>query len=93
MNEFIHQNETRPSRILDGLGRLLRMRLQSLSVCAAYTSSGGVALLSNVAETELGAETWNCLGKKFVPHVHILLTCGAFTPQGEFLELPELDLE
>ena len=27
------------------------------------------------------------------PHVHVLLTCGAFTPQGEFLELPELDLE
>jgi len=27
------------------------------------------------------------------PHVHILLTCGAFTPQGEFLELPELDME
>ena len=23
----------------------------------------------------------------------MLLTCGAFTPQGEFLELPELDLE
>jgi hypothetical protein len=23
----------------------------------------------------------------------VLLTCGAFTPQGEFLELPELDLE
>lgn len=27
------------------------------------------------------------------PHIHILLTCGAFTPQGEFLELPELDME
>ncbi len=27
------------------------------------------------------------------PHVHILLTCGAFTPEGDFLELPELDLE
>ena len=27
------------------------------------------------------------------PHFHVLLTCGAFTPQGEFLELPELDLE
>jgi hypothetical protein len=27
------------------------------------------------------------------PHIHVLLTCGAFTPQGEFLELPELDLE
>lgn len=26
------------------------------------------------------------------PHFHGLLTCGAFTPQGEFLELPELDL-
>ena len=26
------------------------------------------------------------------PHVHVLLTCGAFTPQGEFLELPELDM-
>ena len=23
----------------------------------------------------------------------MLLTCGAFAPQGEFLELPELDLE
>jgi hypothetical protein len=29
----------------------------------------------------------------FHPHFHVLLTCGAFTPQGEFLELPELDLE
>ena len=27
------------------------------------------------------------------PHFHVLLTCGAFTPQGEFLELPELDME
>ena len=27
------------------------------------------------------------------PHFHVLLTCGAFTPQGEFLELRELDLE
>ena len=27
------------------------------------------------------------------PHFHVLLTCRAFTPQGEFLELPELDLE
>jgi len=27
------------------------------------------------------------------PHVHMLLTCGAFTPQGEFLELPELHRE
>ena len=27
------------------------------------------------------------------PHFHVLLTCGAFTPQGAFLELPELDLE
>jgi hypothetical protein len=26
------------------------------------------------------------------PHVHMLMTCGAFTPQGEFLELPELDM-
>ena len=27
------------------------------------------------------------------PHFHVLLTCGAFTPQGDFLELPELDLD
>jgi Putative transposase len=27
------------------------------------------------------------------PHVHTLVTCGGFTPQGEFLELPELDME
>jgi len=27
------------------------------------------------------------------PHLHVLLTCGAFTPAGEFVELPELDLE
>src|SRR3990172_6742159 len=27
------------------------------------------------------------------PHFHVLLTCGAFTAEGEFLELPELDLE
>ena len=27
------------------------------------------------------------------PHVHVLLTCGAFTSEGQFLELPELDLE
>ena len=23
------------------------------------------------------------------PHVHVLLTCGAFTPEGEFLQLPD----
>ena len=27
------------------------------------------------------------------PHIHTLVTCGGFTPQGEFLELPELDME
>ncbi len=27
------------------------------------------------------------------PHLHMLLTCGAFTSGGDFLELPELDLE
>lgn len=27
------------------------------------------------------------------PHFHVLLPCGAFTPQGKFLELAELDLE
>jgi hypothetical protein len=27
------------------------------------------------------------------PHIHTLATCGAFTLDGEFLELPELDLE
>ena len=27
------------------------------------------------------------------PHFHVLLTCGAFTPQGAFLERPQLDLE
>ncbi len=27
------------------------------------------------------------------PHLHVLLTCGAFTPTGGFLELPQLDLE
>jgi hypothetical protein len=29
----------------------------------------------------------------FHPHVHGLVTCGAFTPKGEFLEVPELDVE
>jgi hypothetical protein len=27
------------------------------------------------------------------PHLHTLLTCGAFTAEGEFLEVPELDIE
>ena len=27
------------------------------------------------------------------PHIHVLITCGAFTPEGEFLELPEFDRE
>ena len=27
------------------------------------------------------------------PHIHALVTCGAFTPQGEFLEVPEFDIE
>ena len=26
------------------------------------------------------------------PHLHVLLTCGAFTPTGDFVELPELDV-
>ena len=25
------------------------------------------------------------------PHIHSLVTCGAFTPEGEFLGLPEFD--
>ena len=27
------------------------------------------------------------------PHLHVLITCGAWTAEGEFLELPEFDLE
>ena len=27
------------------------------------------------------------------PHIHTLVTCGAFTPEGEFLEVPELDMD
>ena len=27
------------------------------------------------------------------PHIHTLVTCGAFTPAGEFREVPELDVE
>jgi hypothetical protein len=27
------------------------------------------------------------------PHIHTLVTCGAFTAEGEFLELPELDMD
>ena len=27
------------------------------------------------------------------PHIHVLITCGGFTPQGDFLELPEFDME
>ena len=27
------------------------------------------------------------------PHIHSLLTCGAYTPDGEFLELPEFDMD
>lgn len=27
------------------------------------------------------------------PHIHTLVTCGAFTPEGAFLEVPEFDME
>ena len=27
------------------------------------------------------------------PHIHVLITCGAFTPEGDFLELPQFDQE
>ena len=27
------------------------------------------------------------------PHIHTLVTCGAFTPENEFLELPEFDMD
>lgn len=27
------------------------------------------------------------------PHLHVLITCGAWTPEGEFQELSEFDLE
>lgn len=27
------------------------------------------------------------------PHCHVLITCGAFTPTGDFIELPQFDLE
>ena len=27
------------------------------------------------------------------PHIHVLITCGAFTPEGDFLELPEFDMK
>jgi hypothetical protein len=27
------------------------------------------------------------------PHIHTLVTCGAFTPQGRFLEVPDFDMD
>jgi hypothetical protein len=27
------------------------------------------------------------------PHLHVLITCGAWTPEGEFLQLPEFEME
>ncbi len=27
------------------------------------------------------------------PHIHTLVTCGAFSPEGEFLKVPQLDIE
>lgn len=27
------------------------------------------------------------------PHIHALVTCGAFTPDGDFVELPEFDMD
>ncbi|MDA1054499.1 MAG: transposase [Planctomycetota bacterium] len=27
------------------------------------------------------------------PHIHVLVTCGVLTPEGDFLELPEFDWE
>jgi hypothetical protein len=27
------------------------------------------------------------------PHIHVLITCGAFTPEGDFLQLPEFDMD
>ena len=27
------------------------------------------------------------------PHIHMLITCGAFTREGDFLELPEFDMD
>jgi hypothetical protein len=27
------------------------------------------------------------------PHLHSLVTCGAYTPEGDFLELPEFDMD
>ena len=27
------------------------------------------------------------------PHIHTLVACGAFTPRGAFLEVPEFDLK
>ena len=27
------------------------------------------------------------------PHIHVLITCGAFTPEGDFLELPQFDVD
>jgi hypothetical protein len=33
------------------------------------------------------------ISRPWHPHIHTLVTCGAFTPQGGFLELPELDMD
>jgi hypothetical protein len=27
------------------------------------------------------------------PHIHVLITCGAYTPEGDFLELPQFDMD
>jgi hypothetical protein len=27
------------------------------------------------------------------PHIHSLVTCGAYTPEGEFLNMPEFDMD
>ncbi len=76
--------------------RFDRTLLGKLSACAWSCVKAEVQRLlgrDDVVPGMIGAiQTFGEL-LHFHPHMHTLVTCGAFTREGEFLEVPELDKE
>ncbi len=76
--------------------RFDRKLLGKLSSCAWTCIKSEVQRMLNREDVVPGMiaaiQTFGQLAQ-WNPHIHSLISCGAYTPDGEFLELPEFDMD
>lgn len=66
MLSMLSQDRMQASRMCDGLRQLFVVPRATLKICSAYITPGGISLLQQIAEQEIGADSWRRLPKEVV---------------------------